>query len=85
METTLNTHPTQLSTFQLDFATFDHNSFAMKFNEDARVKIPSILHLKQLECRCLSLKDTNSDIGTNIFTRNRKVLPTNTCFFVDWK
>jgi type I restriction enzyme R subunit len=57
----------------------------MKFNEDARVKIPSILHLKHLECRYLSLKDTNSDIGTNIFTRNRKVLPTINCLFVDEK
>ena len=40
----------------------------MKFNEDARIKIPSILHLIQLECRYLSLKDTNWDPSTNIFT-----------------
>jgi hypothetical protein len=30
----------------------------MKFNEDARVKIPSILHLMQLGYTYLSLKDT---------------------------
>jgi type I restriction enzyme R subunit len=40
----------------------------MKFNEDARVKIPSILHLMQLGCTYLSLKDTYWDISTNIFT-----------------
>jgi hypothetical protein len=40
----------------------------MKFNEDARVKTPSILHLMQLGCKYLSLKDTNWDTSTNIFT-----------------
>ena len=40
----------------------------MKFNEDARIKIPSILHFIQLECSYLSLKDTNWDPSTNIFT-----------------
>jgi type I restriction enzyme R subunit len=40
----------------------------MKFNEDPRVKIPSILHLMQLGCKYLSLKDTNWDRSTNIFT-----------------
>jgi type I restriction enzyme R subunit len=40
----------------------------MKFNEDSRVKIPSILHLMQLGCMYLSLKDTNWDTSTNIFT-----------------
>ncbi len=40
----------------------------MKFNEDSRVKIPSILHLIQLGYTYLSLKDNNWDIDTNIFT-----------------
>jgi hypothetical protein len=74
-----------VSIFQLDYTTLDRYSFAMKFNEDARVKIPSILHLMQLGYTYLSLKDTYWDPSTNIFTGNRKVLPTNTCFFVDWK
>ena len=42
----------------------------MKFNEDSRVKIPSILHLMRLGYGYLSLKDQNSirDESTNIFT-----------------
>ncbi len=40
----------------------------MKFNEDSRVKIPSILHLTQLGYTYLSLKDTVWDTDTNIFT-----------------
>ena len=40
----------------------------MVFNEDSRVKIPSILHLMQLGYQYLSLKDNTCDEGTNIFT-----------------
>ncbi|MCK0190459.1 type I restriction endonuclease [Arenibacter sp. F20364] len=40
----------------------------MIFNEDSRVKIPSILHLMQLGYNYLSLKDSTWDAGTNIFT-----------------
>jgi len=42
----------------------------MKFNEDSRVKIPSILHLIRLGYQYLSLKDPNItwDSSTNIFT-----------------
>jgi type I restriction enzyme R subunit len=40
----------------------------MIFNEDSRVKIPSILHLMQLGYKYLSLKDSTWDAGTNIFT-----------------
>ena len=40
----------------------------MIFNEDSRVKIPSILHLMQLGYTYLSLKDNDWDISTNIFT-----------------
>ena len=40
----------------------------MKFNEDSRVKIPSILHLIKLGYTYLSLKDCSWDVGTNIFT-----------------
>ncbi|GGZ72559.1 type I restriction endonuclease subunit R [Algibacter mikhailovii] len=40
----------------------------MIFNEDSRVKIPSILHLIQLGYRYLSLKDNEWDESTNIFT-----------------
>jgi len=39
-----------------------------KFNEDTRVKIPSILHLCRLGYEYLSLKEANWDIETNIFT-----------------
>lgn len=39
----------------------------MKFNEDTRVKIPSILHLTRLGYTYLSLKDTSWDENTNIF------------------
>ncbi len=39
----------------------------MTFNEDSRVKIPTILHLIRLGYKYLSLKDANWDIETNIF------------------
>ena len=39
----------------------------MKFNEDSRVKIPSILHLTRLGYEYLSLKNTSWDENTNIF------------------
>ncbi len=40
----------------------------MAFNEDSRVKIPSILHLIRLGYTYISLKDSNWDTDTNIFT-----------------
>ncbi|TXD49468.1 type I restriction endonuclease subunit R [Polaribacter sp. IC073] len=40
----------------------------MKFNEDSRVKIPSILHLIKLGYTYLSLKENSWDLETNIFT-----------------
>ena len=40
----------------------------MKFNEDSRVKIPSILHLTRLGYEYISLKNTKWDSDTNIFT-----------------
>ncbi|GLB51345.1 type I restriction-modification system endonuclease [Neptunitalea chrysea] len=40
----------------------------MIFNEDSRVKIPSILHLIQLGYKYLSLKNNVWDENTNIFT-----------------
>lgn len=39
----------------------------MKFTEDSRVKIPTILHLIRLGYEYLSLKDANWDIESNIF------------------
>lgn len=39
----------------------------MKFNEDSRVKIPSILHLTRLGYQYISLRDASWDIDTNIF------------------
>ena len=39
----------------------------MAFNEDSRVKLPSILHLIQLGYEYISLKDTEWDVDTNIF------------------
>ena len=39
----------------------------MKFNEDARVKIPAILHLMKLGYGFFSLKDAEWDTETNIF------------------
>lgn len=39
----------------------------MKFNEDTRVKLPTILHLVRLGYQYLSLKDRQWDPGTNIF------------------
>jgi len=40
----------------------------MVFNEDSRVKIPSILHLMKLGYKYLSLKNISWDESTNIFT-----------------
>jgi type I restriction enzyme, R subunit len=40
----------------------------MAFNEDTRVKIPTILHLCRLGYKYLSLKDAQWDESTNIFT-----------------
>jgi len=40
----------------------------MKFTEDSRVKIPTILHLTRLGYKYLSLKDAVWDEDTNIFT-----------------
>jgi type I restriction enzyme R subunit len=40
----------------------------MIFNEDSRVKIPTILHLIRLGYEYLSLSDTSWDESTNIFT-----------------
>lgn len=40
----------------------------MKFNEDSRVKIPAILHLTRLGYNYLSLKDSEWNVDTNIFT-----------------
>lgn len=40
----------------------------MKFNEDSRVKIPSILHLARLGYDYLSLKNATWNADTNIFT-----------------
>jgi type I restriction enzyme, R subunit len=39
----------------------------MPFNEDARVKIPAILHLTRLGYQYLSLKNCTWDTGANIF------------------
>ncbi|QIL91941.1 type I restriction endonuclease subunit R [Microbulbifer sp. SH-1] len=39
----------------------------MKFNEDTRVKIPTILHLMRLGYQYLSLKSQSWDLDTNIF------------------
>lgn len=39
----------------------------MKFNEDTRVKIPTILHLMRLGYQYLSLKGQSWDLDTNIF------------------
>lgn len=38
-----------------------------KFNEDSRVKIPTILHLMRLGYQYLSLKEQSWDLDTNIF------------------
>lgn len=40
----------------------------MKFTEDTRVKIPTILHLVRLGYEYLSLKEAKWDLNTNIFT-----------------
>ena len=39
----------------------------MKFNEDSRVKIPTILHLVRLGYEYVSLRNTEWDLNTNIF------------------
>ncbi|NUA44996.1 hypothetical protein HAT93_02714 [Dickeya solani] len=39
----------------------------MKFTEDTRVKIPTILHLMKLGYHYLSLKEQSWDKDTNIF------------------
>ena len=39
----------------------------MKFNEDSRVKIPTLLHLMRLGYQYLSLKEQTWDLTTNIF------------------
>ena len=41
----------------------------MTFNENTRVKIPALIHLERLGYRYLSLKTTNWDPDTNIFTK----------------
>jgi type I restriction enzyme R subunit len=41
----------------------------MKFNEDSRVKIPSILHLTRLGYQYLSLKGAQWDASSNIFPK----------------
>ena len=41
----------------------------MIFNEDSRVKIPTILHFTRLGYKYLSLKGAIWDIETNIFTK----------------
>ena len=40
----------------------------MKFNEDTRVKIPSLIHLTRLGYHYLSLKENSWNTNTNIFT-----------------
>jgi type I restriction enzyme R subunit len=40
----------------------------MKFNEDARVKIPSLIHLTRLGYTYLSIRGAKWDNDTNIFT-----------------
>ena len=40
----------------------------MKFNEDSRVKIPTIIHLTRLGYDYISLKNHSWDVSTNIFT-----------------
>ena len=40
----------------------------MKFNEDSRVKIPTLLHLTRLGYTYLSLKDSTWNKKTNIFS-----------------
>jgi type I restriction enzyme, R subunit len=51
----------------------------MKFNEDTRVKIPTILHLMRLGYQYLSLKDQRWDLDTNIFPElfNKAILKIN--------
>ncbi len=40
----------------------------MAFNENTRVKLPALLHLERLGYKYLSLKDSNWDVETNVFT-----------------
>ena len=55
----------------------------MKFNEDSRVKIPTILHLMRLGYEYLSLKDPeltwdeSSNIFTDIFHKSIKCINPN--------
>ncbi|WP_429211951.1 type I restriction endonuclease subunit R [Aeromonas veronii] len=51
----------------------------MKFNEDTRVKIPTILHLMRLGYQYLSLKGQSWDLDTNIFPElfNKAILKIN--------
>ncbi|WP_292780308.1 type I restriction endonuclease subunit R [Methylophilus sp. UBA6697] len=42
----------------------------MRFNEDSRVKIPTILHLTRLGFEYLSLKNADWDIDSNIFSES---------------
>ena len=41
----------------------------MRFNEDSRVKIPSIIHLTRLGYEYMSLRNNSFDLSTNIFTK----------------
>lgn len=50
------------------FLVFLTKKEKLKFNEDSRVKIPSILHLIKLGYNYLSLRDNVWDTETNIFT-----------------
>jgi type I restriction enzyme, R subunit len=54
--------------FSLFYTNFYHRRVTMTFNEDSRVKIPSILHLTRLGYEYLSLKDATWDENSNIFT-----------------
>ena len=40
----------------------------MTFNENSRVKIPTLIHLERLGYKYLSLRTSNWDPDTNIFT-----------------
>ena len=46
---------------------FSYVNKTMKFNEDSRIKIPTILHLISLGYKYLSLKNQVWDESTNIF------------------
>ena len=57
----------------------------MTFNEDSRVKIPSILHLCRLGYKYISLKDAVWDTDTNIFTEifKESIIKINPAFDLD--